>query len=241
MDFLQVSIDCPYEYLVSFSGRYGPYESIVTTVKYLMLETNVRSYSFGYLHEDDTNFSIPVKSGEFVGFHRRCSRLLDSVGLHLTPCSTTPAEASGSTAIARARPYVSNGPWGGQGGGQWSYEFVGQLNRIIIDHGTRIRSIMFEDSSGISEIFGALAAKLQREFVVGLRGSYGKLGASGPVVVKYLVIQTNLRTHGPFGTLNRDDRNEVEFTTPMVTSGRVVGFHIRCGLDLDSIGLLVMP
>ncbi|KAB1208307.1 Mannose/glucose-specific lectin [Morella rubra] len=182
----KVSIDCPYEYLVSFGGRYGPYDRIVTTVKYLMLETNVRSYSFGYLHEDDTYFSIPVKSGEFVGFHRRCSRLLDSIGLHLTPCSTTPAEASGSTAIAR---------------------------------------VQFD---------------LPREFVVGLRRSYGKLGASGPVVVKYLVIQTNLRTHEPFSSLNQNDRKEVEFTTPMVTSGRFVRFHGRCGLDLDSIGLLVM-
>lgn len=80
--------------------------------------------------------------------------------------------------MLQAHPYVSNGPWGGQGGGQWSYEFVGQLNRILIDHGTRIRSIMFEDSSGISEIFGGTGGKIAEVLSAGPCHTSNK----GPVI-----------------------------------------------------------
>lgn len=97
---MQVSIDWPNEYLVSLSGRYGPYDRVGSAVKYLMFQTNVKCYSFGFSHDDDPYFSIPVKSGKFVGFHGRSSQLLDSIGLHLTP-----GEVSGIE-IARASYFL---------------------------------------------------------------------------------------------------------------------------------------
>lgn len=54
-------------------------------------------------------------------------------------------------------PYVGIGPWGGNGGGRWSYEFRGELKQIIIDHGPLIRSIKMEDSEGYSQRYGAPA------------------------------------------------------------------------------------
>ncbi|KAB1220593.1 Mannose/glucose-specific lectin [Morella rubra] len=86
----EVLIDWPNEYLVSLSGRLGSHGRARCTVKYLVFQTNARSYSFGVEHRGDTSFSIPIKSGVIVGFHGRSGLLVDSIGLHVAPINPVP-------------------------------------------------------------------------------------------------------------------------------------------------------
>ncbi|KAB1220611.1 Mannose/glucose-specific lectin [Morella rubra] len=86
----EVLIDWPNEYLVSLSGRLGSHGSVGCTIKYLVFQTNARTYAFGVEYFEDTSFSIPIKSGVVVGFHGRAGLLVDSIGLHVAPLTPVP-------------------------------------------------------------------------------------------------------------------------------------------------------
>ncbi|GAV61504.1 Jacalin domain-containing protein [Cephalotus follicularis] len=138
------------------------------------------------------------------------------------------------------------GPWGGPAGEQkWSFRASGGITKIVIRQGLNIKSISFQDSHGYnSGTFGGLNTndvgeetsfeiKWPSEYLTSITGSYGTY--AGMLVITSLSFETNLTTHGPFGTLSG-----TSFSIPMEGSV-VVGFHGTSGHYLDSLGIYITP
>lgn len=73
------------------------------------------------------------------------------------------------------------------------------------------------------------------EFLTSIHGHYGSLYEWGPVFVRSLTFESNMRTYGPFGV-----EQGTYFSFPM-TGGKIVGFHGKCGWYLDAIGAYLKP
>ncbi|GAV83453.1 Jacalin domain-containing protein, partial [Cephalotus follicularis] len=71
------------------------------------------------------------------------------------------------------------------------------------------------------------------EYLTSITGSYGTY--AGLLVITSLSFETNLTTHGPFGSLSG-----TSFSIPMEGSV-VVGFHGTSGHYLDSLGIYITP
>ena len=73
------------------------------------------------------------------------------------------------------------------------------------------------------------------EVLTHITGTYGPLVYMGPNVIKSLTFHTNKGKHGPCG------EEQGPSFTHKIDEGKVVGFHGREGIFLDSIGVHVMP
>ncbi|KAJ0247775.1 Jacalin-like lectin domain-containing protein [Hirschfeldia incana] len=140
-----------------------------------------------------------------------------------------------------------HGPWGGIGG-------------IMFDDGiyTGIRQINLSRSVGIvwmkvcydfkgQPVWGSkhggrggfkhdkIVFDYPSEVLTHITGTYGPLVYMGPNVIKSLTFHTNKGKHGPCG------EEQGPSFTHKIDEGKIVGFHGREGLFLDSIGVHVMP
>ncbi|KAM7473148.1 hypothetical protein LguiB_020391 [Lonicera macranthoides] len=78
-----VLINWPSEYLISISGTYGNFDSLVTIAS-LSFTTNRDTYGpFGT--GSGTYFSIPINNNMVVGFHGRASYYLNAIGIFVKP------------------------------------------------------------------------------------------------------------------------------------------------------------
>ncbi|XP_010273654.1 PREDICTED: mannose/glucose-specific lectin-like [Nelumbo nucifera] len=138
---------------------------------------------------------------------------------------------------------IAVGPWGGDGGGGWSWMADGDgIKQIILGHEEVIRSIKFlGGSGGFSNEFGSpSSSKIDQiqiawpdEYLTSISGTFGRRwkNQNGHVVVRSIQFNTNARSYGPYGSTDG-----TAFSLP-VKQGKIVGFHGRCGADLDSIGV----
>ncbi|KAF8112434.1 hypothetical protein N665_0064s0066 [Sinapis alba] len=140
-----------------------------------------------------------------------------------------------------------HGPWGGIGG-------------IMFDDGiyTGVRQINLSRSVGIvwmkvcydfkgQPVWGSkhggrggirhdkIVFDYPSEVLTHVTGTYGPLIYMGPNVIKSLTFHTNKGKHGPYG------EEQGPLFTHKTEEGKIVGFHGREGLFLDSIGVHVMP
>jgi len=69
------------------------------------------------------------------------------------------------------------------------------------------------------------------EVLTHVSGTCGSLMYMGPAVIRSLTFHTTKKLYGPFG-----DAHGTRFTTNL-REGKVVGFHGRSGLFLDSLGV----
>jgi len=69
------------------------------------------------------------------------------------------------------------------------------------------------------------------EVLTHVTGYYGSLMYMGPAVIRSLTFHTTKKSYGPLG-----DEHGTYFTTKL-REGKVVGFHGRSGLFLDSLGV----
>ncbi|GLT96551.1 hypothetical protein SLE2022_141640 [Rubroshorea leprosula] len=141
---------------------------------------------------------------------------------------------------------ISLGPWGGSGGGPWSFKASLGITEIIIHEQVNIKSISFKDASGhISGTFGGrnpnargeekkIEIRWPSEYLKSISGAYGDY--NGLLVIRSPSFTTNLTTYGPFGTTTGGQL----FSIPMAESA-VVGFHGRSGYYLDALGIFVQP
>lgn len=91
---LQITLDFPDEVLISVSGYYGLiYDESPDLVQSLTFESNQAKYGPYGLDEQGTYFSLSITGSKIVGFHGRCGRYLDSIGVYLKPLQ---------------KPYLSN-------------------------------------------------------------------------------------------------------------------------------------
>ncbi|XVF82064.1 hypothetical protein PTKIN_Ptkin16aG0013500 [Pterospermum kingtungense] len=78
-----VLIDWPSEHLISISGTYGNFASLLTITS-LSFTTNKATYGpFGT--GSGTSFSIPINNNSVVGFHGRAGHYLDAIGIFVKP------------------------------------------------------------------------------------------------------------------------------------------------------------
>ncbi|KAG2319688.1 hypothetical protein Bca4012_054073 [Brassica carinata] len=140
-----------------------------------------------------------------------------------------------------------HGPWGGIGG-------------IMFDDGiyTGIRQINLSRSVGIvwmkvcydfkgQAVWGSkhggrggirhdkIVFDYPSEVLTHVTGTYGPLIYMGPNVIKSLTFHTNKGKHGPYG------EEQGPSFTHKTDEGKIVGFHGREGIFLDSIGVHVLP
>ncbi|KAB1220607.1 Mannose/glucose-specific lectin [Morella rubra] len=131
---------------------------------------------------------------------------------------------------------VSVGPWGGEGGSEWSYVFQGGLREIIIDTagGQYIKSIFIKPGSAPQDgSYVRISLDWPREYLVRIDGMHGRQWQGLEDIIRSLTFVTNMNTYGPYGTENQEDAS---FTIP-IKSGKVVGFHGRSGDAVDAIGI----
>ncbi|KAM7515222.1 hypothetical protein LguiA_004805 [Lonicera macranthoides] len=81
-----VLINWPSEHLISISGKYGNFASMITITS-LSFTTNRATYGpFGT--GSGTSFSIPINNNTVVGFHGRGGHYIDAIGIFVKPKTT---------------------------------------------------------------------------------------------------------------------------------------------------------
>ncbi|XP_059652217.1 mannose/glucose-specific lectin-like [Cornus florida] len=221
-----VKLDYPSEYLLSIWGYYSS-DCALTCVQSLTIESNKRIYGpFGT--EKGKYFKFPLTRGKIIGFHGRSSNYLDCFGAYSEPISD-PIRS------------ISDGPFGGQGGDQWDDGKYNTVRQFKISHGSVIDSIQFEyDDNGKSKWSvkhgrsdGGNKRTVQLnypdEYLISISGYLTK--DSNKAVIQSLTMQSNKNQYGPYGA-----EKGKHFSTTQSGNGRIVGFHGRSGLYLDSIG-----
>ncbi|KAM7473130.1 hypothetical protein LguiB_020373 [Lonicera macranthoides] len=225
----KIVIDGHLEHLTSITGTYGNYDGRVV-IGSLSFKTNLTTYGpFGTA--TDTSFSIPIEGSVVIGFHGRGGYYLDAIGILVKP-----RDIEGT---------ISIGPWGGQGGSPWSYMTNQGINQIVINVGSNIKSISFQDTTGLdSATFGGnspndigerktVLINWPSEYLISISGTYGNFASV--VTITSLSFTTNKDTYGPFGT-----GSGTSFSIP-INNNMVVGFHGRAAYYLDAIGIFVKP
>ncbi|XP_020257669.1 jacalin-related lectin 3 isoform X1 [Asparagus officinalis] len=135
------------------------------------------------------------------------------------------------------------GPWGGDGGKPWDDGVYTGIRQIYITIGDFINSIQLEYDRGGQSVWstrhGSGGEKTIRikfdypnEVLNCISGYISSIASDGNhSVVKSLTFHTTRGKYGPFG------EELGTYFTSMTTQGKVVGFHGRCGLYLDAIGV----
>ncbi|KAM7468839.1 hypothetical protein LguiA_007022 [Lonicera macranthoides] len=170
-------------------------------------------------------------SSVVIGFHGRGDYYLDAIGIHVIP-----RDIEGT---------ISIGPWGGQGGSPWSYMTNRGINQIVINVGSNIKSISFQDTTGLdSATFGGnnpndigerktVLINWPSEYLISISGTYGNFDSL--VTITSLSFTTNRDTYGPFGT-----GSGTSFSIP-INNNMVVGFYGRASYYLNAFGIFVKP
>ncbi|XP_068649280.1 jacalin-related lectin 3-like [Aristolochia californica] len=255
----KIMFDYPYEILTHITGYYGTTLFMgPTAVKSLTFHTTKRKYG-PYGEEQGTFFSSSKCEGMIVGFHGRKGWYIDSIGVHVLegkltlPQPPPPAPVSWADATLAEishgvvkEPIPSGpGPWGGAGGRPWDdgvYNGVRQIfltrsregiTSIQIEYdkiGQIIKSAMY--GSGTGEATHRIRFEYPNEILNCICGYYGSVDrVETHKVIKSLTFHTSRGKYGPYG-------EEVgTFFTSTTTQGKVVGFHGRCSLYLDAIGV----
>ncbi|KAL5557961.1 hypothetical protein UlMin_034172 [Ulmus minor] len=145
------------------------------------------------------------------------------------------------------KSHISEGPWGGECGSRWDDGVYCSIRQMIISHGAVVDSIQIEyDLRGCSVwsekhggTGGVKTDKIKLDYpdehLISISGYYGTISGSGPVVVRSLMFESNNKRYGPFGF-----QKGTHFSFQL-TGGKIVGFHGRSGLHLDSLGVYLKP
>ncbi|KAK0575429.1 hypothetical protein LWI29_000368 [Acer saccharum] len=141
--------------------------------------------------------------------------------------------------------YIKIEPRGGEGGNKkWSFRPNGGITEIKIGYAAVIDSISFKsiDENGMitsSEKFGGNVWKNEeiilfnwpKEYLMKISGTQRTY--ANVYCIESLCFHTNLNKYGPFGP-----SNATSFELCM-KDGVIVGFHGRCGIYIDAIGVYV--
>ncbi|KAG6591307.1 Jacalin-related lectin 19, partial [Cucurbita argyrosperma subsp. sororia] len=143
--------------------------------------------------------------------------------------------------IQNGRIHRTIGPYGGGGGSAWNEKVFTKIRAFGINHQELIYSIQIQyekdgkltwstmhgsDGGSRSEVVFD-----QDEHLVSIHGYYSDLSKwrIALVVIRSLTLETNKKSHGPFGV---EDGTKFSFPTGI----KLVGLHGRSGSFLDAIG-----
>ncbi|XP_039158564.1 mannose/glucose-specific lectin-like [Eucalyptus grandis] len=227
-DIHMVNLDYPREFLTSVSGYIKHDNSVIQS---LTFESNINRHGpFG--KEEGRFFSCALACSKIIGFHGRSGIQLDALGVYSEP-------------ISDLHLLKSIGPFGGQGGNPWHNRDSTGVRKIIVKCGSAIDSITVEYDENSSVVQGpkhggdgghlTFEIKLDypREYLTSFSGHFGSF--FGYTIVRSLTFLSNERTYGPFG----EEVGE-HFHFPSIGK-KIVGFHGRSGVFLDSLGAYFEP
>ncbi|GLU14636.1 hypothetical protein SLE2022_311950 [Rubroshorea leprosula] len=141
---------------------------------------------------------------------------------------------------------IKVGPWGVEGGVEWSYRPEGGITEIVIFfHGSFIDSISFKSDEGNGcehcQKFGGdggtpiqVSIAWPREYLTSISGTCFTTKETGDVLNSFR-FKTNITEYGPFGT-----ETGYYFSLQM-EDGIIVGFHGRAGDYIYALGAYVEP
>ncbi|KAF8022663.1 hypothetical protein BT93_F0241 [Corymbia citriodora subsp. variegata] len=143
-------------------------------------------------------------------------------------------------------PLRSDGPHGGQGGVSYddgTYTGVRQISVLVksvivsitIDYdqdGCLVRSL--EHGGHLDGEIYTVKLDYPYEYLTSISGHIRD--EQTPIVIQSLKFRTNRKTYGPFGT-----EKGQSFHFPQIDGWKIVGFHGKCGNNLDSIGAHLGP
>ncbi|XP_058193160.1 uncharacterized protein LOC131310257 [Rhododendron vialii] len=234
-------IDSSEEQLLSISITYEEFRGEETIVS-LCFNTNLRKYGPFGSRTDTSSVSIPIEDGFIAGFHGRGGSFLDAIGIFAAPKGRISAEEG----------WISLGPWGGKGGGEWAYRPNGPIMQITISYKDAIHSVLFESKTrdgvviGSSMKFGCDFGGATETFCIdssveqlsSINVTYGIYYTV--LVIVSLRINTNLKKNGPFGL-----KSGAYSVSIPIEGGVIAGFHGRSedGYDriINAIGIFVAP
>ncbi|KAG5520926.1 hypothetical protein RHGRI_033474 [Rhododendron griersonianum] len=241
-------IDSSVEQLSSMSMTWKRYNGKMTITS-LCFYTNMKRHG-PYGLRTVTSVSIPIQGGVIAGFHGRGGTHLTAIGIfvalkvnsfpslekkvdssHLIDEDTDSVPTQLKGRICAEEGWISLGPWGGKGGGEWSYRPEGPIMQITIGYEDAIHSILFESKTHD----GVFCIDSSVEQLSSISVTYGIPNYTVLVIVS-LSINTNLKKNGPFGL-----RSGVYSMSIPLKGGVIAGFHGRAGIYLDSIGIFVAP
>ncbi|AQL00081.1 Jacalin-related lectin 3 [Zea mays] len=209
--------------IVGFHGRAGWY---IDSVGVHVLEGKVLSQQ----RDDETRCSLALAARE------------REAGDEVAPATTTTTYG-----VVKEPVPIGPGPWGGDGGKPWDDGvYTGVRQMYITRTDDFIGSVQMEyDRSGKSvwstkhgnggqqqiTITHRIKLDYPHEVLTCVYGYYNACVEEGPRVLRSLTLVSSRGRYGPFG-------DEVgAYFTSATTEGKVVGFHGRCGLYLDAIGV----
>ncbi|XAR61765.1 hypothetical protein NMG60_11016276, partial [Bertholletia excelsa] len=215
-----VCIDTPAEYLTAIHISYGVF-SRHTVISSLRIQTNLAEYGpFGANRAGSvSSSSIPIESGEVVGFHGLSGNYLEALGIYIKPksCISRPRPIKDWAAIQHqiVKMVVPRdpGPWGAALGKQWDdgvFSTVKQVRVLLASDVNVIRSVQIKYQKANGEVVwsprhggprgGSTEVGGIDEIFVGIEGFYGPVGdKSGIQAVTLISFYTNRGLHGPLG------------------------------------------
>ncbi|KAM7500413.1 hypothetical protein LguiA_024827 [Lonicera macranthoides] len=229
-----VELKYPDEYLCSVIGHYDKKDQYVVIQSLSFVSNKTKYGPFGA--EKGTYFKFPSTSGnnKIIGFHGRSAAYLDSIGGYIEPIPDTKSISK------------SLGPFGGTVGGyRWDDGSYTTIRKLIVYSSGVIEAIQIEyddnEQPRWSNTYGSKSGKRDtveldypHEYLVSVSGYIHV--ESAQTVVYSLKFESSRRTYGPFGT-----EKGTQFKFPSTGSGKIVGFHGRCGVRLYSIGGYYKP
>ncbi|KAF8013848.1 hypothetical protein BT93_I1646 [Corymbia citriodora subsp. variegata] len=227
-DIHMVNLDYPHEFLTLVSGYIKHDNSVIQS---LTFESNIRRHGpFG--KEEGRLFSCALACSKIIGFHGRSGSQLDALGVYFEP-------------ISNLHGLKSMGPFGGQGGSPWDDGVSTVVRKIIVTSGSAIDSITVEYDKNGYVVQGPkhggdggdpepeIKLDYPQEYLTSFSGHIGSL--FGYIIVRSITFHSNERTYGPFG-----EEVGKYFHFPSIGK-KIVGFHGRSGLYLDSLGAHFEP
>ncbi|OWM77977.1 hypothetical protein CDL15_Pgr018546 [Punica granatum] len=226
-----VTLDYPDEYLTSISGCTNTDISIIQS---LSIHSNRRKY--GPIGDENGNpFSFrdkQIKDGKILGFFRKCSSYVNSIGAYIGP-------------ISHPHPFKTIGPFGNRDRNSWDDGKHPDIRQIDVVFDTEVESIsIIYDNHGHHTIPFAHGEKGGGKFYsVRLVYPYEYLRLIsgylrehlGRHILQSISFSSNTRKYGPFGR-----EVGIPFSGPS-TGGKIVGFYGSCNGHLDSIGAYLEP
>ncbi|XAR61761.1 hypothetical protein NMG60_11016270 [Bertholletia excelsa] len=263
----KVCIHTPAEYLTAIDISYGLYFGH-TVISSLRFQTNLAEYGPFSANKAGSvsSSSIPIESGEVVGFHGFTGKYLNALGFYIKPKSSTspPCPINDWAAIQHQIMKMvvprDPGPWGAALGKQWDdgvFSAVKQVRVHLASDVNVIRSVQFKYQKADGEVVwsprhGGPGGGLVKRVILRMRKQtlqtidvdgidemfVGMEGYYGPVEGKSgIEAITSISFYTNRGLYGPYGEEMGKSFTSALCGGKAVGFFGRSGSYLNAIGI----
>ncbi|XP_078167861.1 uncharacterized protein LOC144562543 isoform X2 [Carex rostrata] len=215
------------EYIKTVTGFFNDNYNGHKVVMSLTMETNLAVYGpYGTKEGKEFKLSGP-KYSQIIGFHAHCEKYINAVGVYV--------QSTGGSIIEEGTFMYAN-----MQEKEMDLTGITRIVKIIIYHTSYIRGLIVDcehnDTTQCTYRWGRnFGHKIEvnfktNEYIMSVNG-HVKSGNDSICFVRSLVLKTNLRVYGPYGSeFPKDDWKPFEFSAPL--GGQIIGFHGYYSSDL---------